>query len=340
MRIPFWQHIPEFANLLQKVEPTAIPDVYARQYLQHLLQHKHYYLNIYATCLQEAEISTDTILLDFGCGNAVLAMFAHFCGVEKVFAADSNSAFVLAAQTVAAQLEMNLSGWIIGNENALTKHFTQQMPDVLIAVDVIEHIYHIPRFLANLHAFNPKMLLLFTTASVYENPFIRYQLKQLQLADEYKGSNPIHSSGSYAGLPFFEIRKKLLQNAFPHIAPETLLQLAHQSRGLAEADILKLANGSLSFQPSADTNTCDPITGSYTERLLPIANWKQLFAAAGYRIQLKKGFYNTYRKGIKSLISSCLNKILSFTGFRFVPFYYIKASGAAPAQKTGSSTEV
>ena len=85
---PFKNFIPAFVQQLNTVVPAGITnDAYAQQYLQTLIQHKEHYLRIYAYVLEKAFAatnSTNVALLDFGTGNGLLALFAKFCGVEKL----------------------------------------------------------------------------------------------------------------------------------------------------------------------------------------------------------------------------------------------------------------
>jgi hypothetical protein len=88
---------------------------------------------------------------------------------------------------------------------------------------------------------NDKMVTVFTTASVTSNPVKNYQLKKLQHADEHKGSNAAHAmpGDEFAGLPFFEIRKQIIERNFTQLNEGTIKDLARATRGMAKDDIIK-----------------------------------------------------------------------------------------------------
>ncbi len=148
----FKKNIPTFSKLLSNIDAASITaDAYAQQYLMLLLKHKIYYLNIYATVLEGAfadiQKPIDEIsILDFGCGNGLLALFAKFSGVGFVAASDMNVPFLLSAQQLSKQLDLQLDQWVIGNEDILPKAFQKQRIDIIVATDVIEHIYNLDKF--------------------------------------------------------------------------------------------------------------------------------------------------------------------------------------------------
>ena len=323
----FKKYIPAFTALLNKVDAASISaDAYAQQYLKDLLLHKIHYLNLYALVLDKAFEATDkipaeTCLLDFGCGNGLLAIFAKFSGVKEVHASDMNASFILAAQQLSNYLNIELDGWIIGNENTLSKHFNGKQLDVLVGTDVIEHVYSLDNLFRTIKQLNPNMVTVFTTASVAENPFKSRQLKKLMIQDELVGSNKFHSSynNEFAGLPFLTIRNKLISSKYPSLKEEEVKVLAIASRGLIADDIYKdvaeyLITKKTSSPINHPYNTCDPFTGSWTERLLTIKQYEQLYSRYQFSLQIHNGFYNEFEPELKSKISSFLNKIIGLLG--------------------------
>jgi 2-polyprenyl-3-methyl-5-hydroxy-6-metoxy-1,4-benzoquinol methylase len=321
----FKKYIPAFAEKLSAVDvSTVTADAYAQQYLKDLLQHTIHYLNLYALVLDKAfEASNKKIeeasLLDFGCGNGLLALYAKYCGVKQVFASDMSEPFLLAAKQLGHQLQVEIDGWILGDEKLLLQNFTDKQLDIVVGTDVIEHVYSLDSLFKTIKQLNKEMVTVFTTASVAENPFKSRQLKKLMLKDELVGSNELHSaySNEFAGLPFLTIRKKLIAVKYPSLKEEEVNELAFASRGLIEYDIYKdveeyLATNKLPLPIKHPTNTCDPITGSWTERLLTLKEYKQLYKRYQFSLQVETGFYNAFEKNMKSMLSSILNKVISF----------------------------
>lgn len=323
----FKKNIPAFAEKLAVVNVAEVTvDAYAQQYLNDLLQHKIHYLNLYALVLDKAfEASNKKIeevcLLDFGCGNGLLALFAKHCGVKQVFASDVSGPFVLAAKQLGHQLHIQIDGWILGDEKALLQAFLDKQLDIIVATDVIEHVYSLDSLFKTIRQLNTQMVTVFTTASVAENPFKSRQLKKLMLKDELVGSNELHCSYSneFTGLPFLTIRRKMIAVKYPLLKEEEIIKLAFASRGLIEHDIYKdveeyLVSKKFPLPINHPTNTCDPITGSWTERLLKVKEYEQLYKRYHFSLQIEAGFYNEFESGLKSRVSMLLNKTIRLLG--------------------------
>jgi 2-polyprenyl-3-methyl-5-hydroxy-6-metoxy-1,4-benzoquinol methylase len=332
--VSFRNYIPNFIQLLATVNANTVASSgYAYTYLQELLLHKNHYLHLYAAALDKAFAATtlpkeETILLDFGCGNGLLALFAKYCGVKEVHAADMNPEFVLAAQQLSKQLNIPLDGWLIGSENILPQHFAGKKLDIVIGTDVIEHVYSLHHLFGTLQEVNPAMVTVFTTASVAENPIQNKKLQKLQWQDEYKGSNALHSNSQYAGLPFREIRARMIGEKFTELDDTTVKTLANATRGLQQQDIYTavqkfIASHTLPTTPTHPTNTCDPTTGSFTERLLTIEEYRTLYGEFSFVLKVETGFYNAYDGTLKSKFSKLLNKLVDIVGIRIAPFVFL-----------------
>ncbi len=335
---PFKNFIPAFANLLNAVTVDSISsNAYATQYLQTLLQHKLHYLNIYATVLEKAfaaRNNTEVALLDFGTGNGLLALFAKYCGVQKVFASDLSEPFLAAAKQLSKAIYIEIDGWVLGDENALINYFSNQHLDIVVGTDVIEHIYNLDEFFSTLQQINSNIITVFTTASVSENYFKARQLKKLQIQDELVDSNAFQNgmNNEFAGVSFIEVRKKIIANYQSKLSNEIIQLLAEKTRGLNKVYIEKaidhyLQNNVLPKPINHPTNTCDPITGSWTERLLTIKEYRALYLRHDKILLVHYGFYNSSAKGLKSLFAGVLNVALQCAGngaIYFTPFIILE----------------
>jgi 2-polyprenyl-3-methyl-5-hydroxy-6-metoxy-1,4-benzoquinol methylase len=335
---PFKNYIPAFSQLLTKVNSSTVSqNDYAKQYLDILLLHKEHYLNIYALVLEKAFAATNNThvaLLDFGTGNGLFALFAKFCGVKEVFASDVSASFLEAAQQLSKQLDIAIDGWIIGDENTLTKHFSNKQLDIVAGTDVIEHVYDLDNLFTQLYLLNSNMITVFTTASVAENPFKSAVLKKLQLKDELEDSNAFQTADGheFAGMSFLQVRKQIIQTKANHLSKEEIEKLAVNTRGLRKDAIEKavdlyLEKNQLPVLIKHSTNTCDPITGSWTERLLSIDEYRQLYKNHSTTLLVHCGFYNSSEKGLKSYVAAMLNIIihlLSNKGVVIAPFIVLE----------------
>ena len=316
----FNQHIASFSKLLSNVQVHTIStDAYAQQYLKDLLLHKTHYLHLYAMVLDKAFADNinqplTSSLLDFGCGNGLLALFAKYCGVQQVFASDVSASFLLAAQQLSKQLNIDLDGWIVGDENTVAKYFANKKIDIVVGTDVIEHVYNLSSLFTVLQNLNTNLVTVFTTASIAENPFKSASLKALQKKDELVESNAFHTTYNeeFAGMSFLAIRKKLIETYLPSLPQNIISELAICTRGLQKLDIEKAVDNyvktnQLPISMQHATNTCDPITGSFTERLLTIKEYQQLYLQHNFKLAIYYGFYNQFEAGIKSKVAQFFN---------------------------------
>ena len=78
-------------------------------------------------------------------------------------------------------------------------------------------------------------------------------------------------------------------------------------------------------EPAHPTNTCDPITGSWTERLLTVKEYQSIYSKAGFALNVYNGFYNEWQEGKKGSVLKLLNKTTRLLGMqgRFLSSYII-----------------
>ncbi len=226
-----------------------------------------------------------------------------------------------AAQLLNKQLQHPVDAIVTGDWDTVA-HFCKSnpVPDAVIGTDVIEHIYDVGAFLKNIKALNPSMITVFTTASVTANPFKTYTIRKLQQRDEYRSSPPAHTSSDnpYAGMPFLEVRKRIIQQHFG-LPEDQTAALAGATRGMNKADIIKAVNTFLHTKQFPKTihhptNTCDPITGSWTEQLLTIKEYDTLYRNAGFELTVYNGFYNEWQQGVKSILLKAINGYVHIAG--------------------------
>ncbi|MCY7423115.1 MAG: class I SAM-dependent methyltransferase [Chitinophagaceae bacterium] len=327
---PFQQYIKPFSDRLASIEVEKLQmEEYPATYLGQLLHNKVYYLHMYAAVLhavnkQGGLKKADLVLVDYGCGNGLLGLFAKFCGCKQVYLNDHNPQFLKAAKLLSKAISIEVDAFIDGDINDVELFFKGASgPDAIIATDVIEHIYNLQDFFITIARINNNMVTVFTTASVKANYFKSKQLIKLQHKDEHTGSNALHASSEnpYAGLPFKLIREQIIKSYTPELAVDELAELIIATRGLNKVDILQAvdvykSSGKIPEPPAHATNTCDPITGSWTERLLTIEEYRKLYENAGFTLSMQNGFYNEWHGGAKSIVLKQANKLIRLMGKR------------------------
>ena len=331
--VSFTANIAAFNKKLQGINPSSLEIAgYPKRYLQHLLENSKYYVAIYTQVLSNALSRSakgieETILVDYGSGNGLLGLFAKFCGFKKVVLCDMDRDFVFASKVLSHELSIDIDQFICGNAGMMRILLEKKQVDVIVGTDVIEHIYNLDDFFKNIVAINSQMITVFTTASNPANFLKVKRLKKLQIKDEFEGSDPADFAlaGAEKQEAFLDKRKKIILEKFPGISPVHLVALGTNTRGLAEEDILIAAEIFLTKQqlpqpPSHLTNTCDPISGSWTERILSFEEYENLYRRFNFSLNFKNGFYNVYAAAPKGNINRLLNLGVQLLGKNVAPF--------------------
>jgi len=322
----------------KKLELVVVDDItgalYIKKYLAHLLEHKKYYLAIYADVLHKllqhsSKNKTCTLLIDYGAGNGLLGIFAKFCGFKKVFLNDIDTKFTDASGKLASQLNIKMDGYITGDIGAVQTYFKNELPDAIIGTDVIEHIYNLDSFFKAIQQMNQSMVTVFTTASNPGNYFKVRMLKKMQLKDEMEGGTPGDHIffGESALEPFLNVREKIIRKHSDGLSELKILELAKATRGMNKQDIVAAmdiynVSGQVPVPPHG-ANTCDPLTGCWTERILPIKTYRLLYNSAGFKTTFYNGFYNIYEIGFKNYLKKILNAGIAIFGKKIAPYIII-----------------
>lgn len=326
--------IQPFIQRLKTINPVMEGmDHYCSTYLSHILNHSSYYMHIYtqvlSVLLRYANMKKDTvILLDYGAGNGLLGIFAKFCGFKKVYVNDVSLEFTEAAAMLAKKLDIAIDGFITGDIDTVADYFTEkEKPNAVAGTDVIEHVYNLDHLLKGLNGLHKKMTTVFTTAANTHNWFKAKAIKKQQVMDEYSGGALPENklAGSENSAAFIVTRQKIIQSSgIPFTEPEIQL-LAKATRGMMKDDIITAAASfrktqQLPIPPSHPYNTCDPITGSWAERLLTIDEYKNIYKNAGLKLYQHNGFYNEYENNLKSKILKAANLLVKITGIYLAPY--------------------
>jgi len=321
--------VEAFEKLLQNIdsENLSIED-YPKRYLIYLLAKKKYFIEIYASILNLILKSIpkqrqDICLIDYGAGNGLLGLFAKFCGFKKVILLDMNEEFCVCQKELSQKLDLPVV-IICGNVEALQN--ITNTPDAIVGTDVIEHIYNLDTFFSGLTKLNKNIVTVFTTASNDENPIKKRALMKIQYKDEWIGWDNINNENSI--LSFRKVREKIILQTLPHLQRSVLNDIVKNTRGLNEKDIkdacIQYSQKNVLPEPlTHPTNTCDPLSGSWTEKLISFKGYQQLYKNHGFDLNIKKGYYNEHQFFFKGALLRFINfniKLLGKQGIRLSPF--------------------
>lgn len=326
----------QLLQLLETKNTTVIPvSGYPKAYLEHLLQHKEHYIAIYKEVFRKIIEKTklppqEIVFVDYGTGNGLMAILAVFAGFHKVAAVDVDADFVNAAKQLAGFLNIEGIQFLHGAEETLKEIETKGKQVVVAGTDVIEHIYNLDTFFSVLSQIPGIAATVFTTASNPKNPRIVKRLTQLQIKEELHGGDAddrLLFGDAHAS--FLSMRKKIIHDFKPTLPGETAEALAKASRGLHKEDIHKitvnyLENGEMPLPISHASNTCNPETGSWCERLLELETFEILYAQHGFSLEVSNGFYDQYKGAfVKRIAVKLINQFIrtfSSFGISIAPF--------------------
>jgi hypothetical protein len=322
-----------FANQLLSINVDATQmQPYCKRYLQHIIENALYYCNIYNqilhTVIQNTSINKKEIcLVDYGAGNGIMGMYAKYMGFKKVFIVDVNDSFVLAAKELSEIVDVEIDGYITGDWVTQPELFHNVYPNAIVSFDVIEHIYNLNIFFRNLHRVNASIVSVFGTGVNAHNPIKNNYFKKLQIKDELKGGEPTDFIlyGSTATPPFIKIRETIIATYAPNLPAEKVTLLSKYTRGMHQKDIENavknfIENHQIPTLITHPTNTCDPLTGSFTERLLTKSEYATIYNNAGFSVQFINGFYNQYNPSIKSKLMVIANWLVKIIGIKIAPY--------------------
>lgn len=327
----FHKHIEGFNQKLASL-PGSIEGIngYPAFYLAELIRNPTYFLQIYAQLLEILIGSTippqNISLLDVGSGNGLLGLFARFCGVQKVILLEPDADFLKASEILSQHLGIMPDVFI---NSSFEEADLNDIPYV-VGSDMIEHVYDLDIFAAKMSK-SGAVRFVFSSASNMQNPFVRRRLEKIQYKDEMIGDPDLASAEKgVSGVSFLKIRQDIIKRHFPALQAEEIKALAFATRGKKQTDILaevkRFSETGMLPVPAEGLNTCDPLTGSWTERLLSFNDYQELFGKHEFRVQFNTGFYNQWQPGFPGAVKKMLNKLITLGGFKISPYFVISGS--------------
>lgn len=292
---------------------------YSRNYILRLLPQLDYYLEIYQRCLRQMLRETglpksEIVMVDYGDGHGFLSLTAKEMGIGQIIYVDFNPQAVHTIKTLTEKVGFGPDIILEGDSTTLRQWCLKHnvTPNLLLGMDVIEHIYRLDSFFENLYAINPSLPMLFTTGSTPFNRHAIRRLHRIMQADELGHGNQ---------LGFHTLRKMFILSHYPLMSECEAEVWASNTRGLTYTDIPAAIESLTPNKMSDPYNTCDPATGSWTERILPIKDYQTIVNPYHAKVSVQNGFFNTHRTNIKGIASQLFNLLLRLPLFRsFAPF--------------------
>lgn len=277
---------------------------------------------LYRSIKEVGKPVSEIILMDYGAGVGNLYLLAKLIGCKMVIYNDIVEDMTKGAEIIAKYLNIHIDKYITADHLDTLKILAQDELecDIILSRNVVEHIYDLQGFYADMYRYQPKALLYFSTTANFHNPANR--LYHIYLHRKFEKEQ------------FAPRRKEMIQQWAPQLKANQLNVLTAATRGLAGKDLEQavhryLQQGELPDPGRFGTNACDPENGMWIENLLTINQYRQIIEPVGYELEVKPAFWDThYTTTWKNWIGKTFNtftKILGNKGIWTTAFIYLIA---------------
>lgn len=284
----------------------------------------------------------NVIFIDHGGAFGLVSCFAKELGFGCVVYNDIYEPLCEQAQILGRTLGLKADSYILGELRDVCAFLnsSSRCRCALVSVNVIEHVYDIDELLRVCSRLSTTgvTLVLSTSANPF-NPIVRKRHERHHNLYEYE-------DGVHEGfvLPqshraFFKVRLNLIGALAPSLPEPEKRRLASATRGLrreAIEDCVRSyqATGKIAVKPDHPTNTCDPMTGCWEERLLDVGTVVDTLSALGFTVRLSGGYYsgkanNAVAGNAKKFAARICNHAISLMktqGIYIAPSFTVHAS--------------
>lgn len=316
---------------------------YIRGYLRNIRGVLQIYTYLMYISMESCRFSNldECVFVDYGGGTGIMSLLALEMGFGTVLYVDIYDVSCRDAALIAEKTGMKAAQYICGDIDALCEYVNDSgvVIDALVSYDVIEHIYDVESFFSKIHRLNPDRICVVcaSSANMY-NPFIRqrrinsHRLTEVQDRRYEWGHKERDSLRSYV-----DLRRGIISECAPHLSEKIVDDLAMSTRGLRKDDIERyihifVESGDFTYRPAHPTNTCDPYTGNWNERLMSFLYLKDIVEQNGFEFSCICGYYGHSLSLLRHFCKIVLNQLIAILGrrgFFLAPYYVLRAEKGA-----------
>lgn len=325
---PVREAVEGLYSKLQIINPQDLPisennKIYIKKYQENY----SFYMSCYFQLLQKAirKLSkpvSESVFIDYGGGCGILSFLAKESGFKTVVYNDINKVSVADAKTVSKSLGIEIDQYIHGDAGEFVSEINKLKikPDLICSFDVIEHIYDLESWIETIINIESRFSLLCMTSANPHNPYIVARLKKLHKISELQGTEKnIRLNNKFLNTSSLEERSKIIRAKFPELKEDAINMLSEKSRGLRIDDIeilvsLYIKTGNITYKISHPTNTCDPYTGNWTEKLIDLKQLKLFIRNQNLKVDLSNSFYSYSKNKVLNIPKFMLNQLIRISG--------------------------
>ncbi|MHA1883766.1 MAG: hypothetical protein ACW96S_01825 [Promethearchaeota archaeon] len=280
----------------------------------------------------------DFIFVDYGGGTGIFSLLAKELGIGTVIYNDIYSISCHDANEIAKSIGNSAQEYICGEIHDIIDYCNKKsiQCDALGSYNVIEHIYNIEEFLHHLRLLsqNNLVIVLGTGANPF-NPVLKRIITKHHSKREFvtREREFGHKEGDSLEA-YVTIRKKMITKyAKKDLEKSKLDHLIRVTRGLREPDIKKcvqnyLDTGNLLKTPDSKfpTNTCDPHSGNWAERLMNPFDLVEILKKDGFKSKMEIGVYGSHSQTLYNVIGKFANILINLIpqkAIYFAPYYIL-----------------
>jgi hypothetical protein len=299
-------------------------------------------LDIYCRqlCLVLRDYNSDLnnfVLVDYGGGSGIFSLLAKESGIGTVIYNDIYDVSCADIRQTSKAMNIAIDHIVCGDTGKLTGYLKQHAINIhaITSFDVIEHIYNVEEHFSKLaHLQALPFTLVYGSGANPENKWKVKAITRIQLTDEYENKPTTWGHKERDTLqPFLEVRKHIINSYAPHIKHSDIQYLAKATRGLIKEDIEKcvdefLSTGSISYKMEHPTNTCDPLTGNWSEHLMDLNGLGKYLQNLGFRSEFIPGCYPINGPWINRSIKGIINALIKLRkrkGMLIAPYFLMVA---------------
>jgi hypothetical protein len=319
---------------------------YNQRYLGEKIRSAKGMLELYGRLLYLSAIRTEVplecfALVDYGGGSGCLSFLAKEAGFGTVIYNDIYDVSCCDVSLLSNIFRLPLDHVVCGDIDELISYLRVKSISVnaITSYDVLEHLYDVESHFKKLGSLSDDQFrVVYASGANIENPWYVHTVRKTQIRAEYEnrekkwGQKERDSPKAY-----LDIRKEIIFSYSPDLSSEQVEQLSRWTRGLTKPDIEKCVDeyrkrGSITYHPDHSTNTCDPFTGNWCERLMDTRWLQQLLNDAGFSVQILTGYYSVsgslLKKGIKFFLNAAI-WLMGRRGMVIAPYYVVYADSLA-----------
>jgi hypothetical protein len=308
------------------------------QYLKASLQ-RNIFLLSWALSPYSSKKPGEIVLVDYGGGAGMCSLLAKEAGIGTVVYVDIYDVCCHDAQYIANILGLTANHYVNGDSDILISYLRNfdLSCNALVSYDTLEHIYDIDAFLNRLRCLSSGSISLMMASGANPlNFLISRRIMKLQSKVEFEGKTRQEGEDDRnPEEPLLIIRQKMIHSYSSQLRPDEVNILASRTRGMRREDIIKAVNSYLADkiipkEPEHPTNTCDPFSGNWCERLLNPHDLASKLRRKGFFAKIIPGYYGSCSKDskLKQVARYSANigiNLVGNCGLHIAPYYCVYA---------------